>query len=128
MNLAILKQLRANSRASWQQIGQQVHLSGQAVATRVQNMQEQGIISGFTIRENHEPKHFITVFMESSDFSGFENMLKNTEDVEAAYKVSGEGCYQVILRDRPANGLETFLNEILKYGRYRVSSSIRCVK
>ncbi|TXH61053.1 MAG: AsnC family protein [Thiothrix sp.] len=31
MNKAILQRLRANARMSWQQIGKEVHLTGQAV-------------------------------------------------------------------------------------------------
>jgi Lrp/AsnC family leucine-responsive transcriptional regulator len=48
MNQAILKRLKTNSRMSWQQIGKEVHLTGQAVAARVQQMQDDGVIGGAT--------------------------------------------------------------------------------
>ena len=45
INQAILACLKANSRRSWQEIGKQVFLSGQAVAARVQQLEDQGLIN-----------------------------------------------------------------------------------
>lgn len=128
MNKAILQRLRANSRMSWQQIGKEVHLTGQAVATRVQQLEDQGIINGYTIRQQHIERHFITMFMDVARFDEFEQLLKNETQVEAAYKITGEGCYHLIFTPESANELEPFLQRLLKYGRYRVSSVLRCVK
>ena len=128
MNQAIVKCLKANSRASWQSIGKQVHLTGQAVAARVLQMEDQGIIEGYTIRQGQIQRHFITVFMATSQFDAFEAFLKGTVQVEQAYKVTGEGCYHVVLTCEHAHELEPFLNAVLPYGRYKVSSAIRAVK
>lgn len=43
-DLAILKLLQQNSRMQWREIGEQVHLTGQAVGHRIRKMEEQGII------------------------------------------------------------------------------------
>lgn len=128
INKAILKRLRENSRMSWQQIGKEVHLTGQAVAARVQQMEENGAISGFTIRQKDAEKHFITVFMNSSAFSAFEEYLLSNEVVLQAYKISGDGCYHLVVSSSLDKELEVFLNGLLEYGRYRLSSSIRCIK
>jgi len=128
MNQAILKRLKANSRMSWQRIGKEVHLTGQAVAARVQRMEEQGAIRGYTIRQDNVERHFITVFMENADFAGFEAFLNADERIEQAYKVTGEGCYHIVFMSLSNADLEPFLNMLLRYGKYRVSSAIRCVK
>lgn len=128
MNLAILKRLKTNSRMSWQQIGKEVHLTGQAVAARVQQMQDEGVIAGFTIRQNQVERHLITVFMEQPNFDAFERFLQLDERVERAYKVTGEGCYQIEFISLSAGDLEPFLNALLSYGKYKVLSAIRCVK
>jgi Lrp/AsnC family leucine-responsive transcriptional regulator len=128
MNQAILTHLKSNSRMSWQQIGKQVHLTGQAVSARVAQLEEQGIISGYTIRQNNLERHFITVFMENPDFAGFEAFLNTHTQVESAFKVTGEGCYQLVFTPHSGNALELFLNQILRYGHYKVLSAIRCVK
>lgn len=128
MNKAILQRLRANSRMSWQQIGKEVHLTGQAVAARVQQLEDQGIISGYTIRQQHIERHFITMFMDVARFDEFEQLLKNAAQVEAAYKITGEGCYHLVFTPDAPSDLELFLQSLLKYGRYRVSSVLRSVK
>lgn len=128
MNQAILNQLKTNSRKTWQQIGKEVHLTGQAVAARVAQMEDQGIISGYTIRQDQLPRHFITVFMETSDFASFEALLRDEPRVEQAYKVSGEGCYQLIYIANSPQEIEHFLDRLLPFGRCKVLSVMRCVK
>ena len=128
VNQAIVKLLKANSRMSWQQIGKEVHLTGQAVAARVQQMEEQGLISGYTIRQDGLQRHFITMFMENPNFDEFERFLGADLRVEGAYKVTGEGCYLVVYTPTESHELEPFLNSLLRYGRYRVSTAIRCIK
>ena len=128
INQAICMRLRANSRMSWQKIGKEVHLTGQAVAARVLQMQDEGIISQFTIRQNDLLKHFITVFMKDASFDSFERFLRADDCVESAYKVAGEGCYQIIYSANETTGLEAFLNQVLAYGTYKVLSVIRAIK
>ncbi|WP_033407157.1 Lrp/AsnC family transcriptional regulator [Thiolinea disciformis] len=128
MNRAILKRLKANSRMSWQQIGKEVHLTGQAVAARVQHMEDQGLISSYTIRQANVERHLIAMYMEVARFEEFEQFLQADERVEAAYKTTGDACYEVVFVSQTEGDLEPFLNQLLRYGRYRVASVIRCVK
>ncbi|MBY0573345.1 MAG: AsnC family transcriptional regulator [Undibacterium sp.] len=128
MNQAILNQLKSNSRKTWQMIGKEVHLTGQAVAARVQQMEDQGVISGYTIRQDQLARHFITVFMESTDFSSFEAFLNTHSSVENAYKVTGEGCYHLVFIAQSNADIEPFLDALLQYGRCKVLSTIRRVK
>jgi Lrp/AsnC family leucine-responsive transcriptional regulator len=128
MNRAILNQLHQNSRKTWQQIGKEVHLTGQAVAARVQQMEEQGVITGYTIRQDNAERHFIMVFMNTSDFAGFEQFIRNDARIESAYKVTGEACYQLIFISQTGNDLESFLDAMLPYGRYKVATAIRHIK
>ena len=128
MNQAILNRLKTNSRMSWQTIGKEVHLTGQAVAARVAQMEAQGIISGYTIRQDNLTRHFVTVYMSSTDFSGFEQLLAHTPCVTAAYKVTGEACFQLICTPHSEAEFEGFLNAVLVYGQYKVLHAIRCVK
>ena len=127
MSQAILAELRCDARQSWEAMGRRVHLSGQAVAERVRQMQEAGVITGFTLREDRHPRHFITMFMAHSQFAAFEAMLAAEPDLESVDKVSGEGCYPIIHRAGTREQLEAFLNRLLPHGRSRVSSSIRRV-
>lgn len=94
----ILECLQNNSRMQWQEIGKIVHLTGQAVATRIRNMQDDGIIKAFTVNLNNEKLGnpilgFITVFMNSSNHDKFQQFLSNCTAILEAYRVSGDGCY-----------------------------------
>lgn len=124
---AILRELRQNSRLSWQELGKIVHLSGQAVAERVKQMQEYGIIERFTIGENR-PRHFIGMSMNHSNFQSFEEWLKHNPNVESIDKTSGDICYLIVYLAQNSAELEPFLNELLAHGTYRLNSSIRRVK
>lgn len=128
MNQAILKHLKINSRMSWQKIGKEVHLTGQAVAARVAQMEAQGIISAYTIRQDTLTRHFVTVFMNNADFSGFEQLLRKTPCVDSAYKVTGEACFQLICTPQNEAEFERFLNATLAYGQYKILHASRCVK
>ena len=128
INEKIIALLKKNSRISWQKIGKELYLTGQAVSARVQKMEDEGIMSGYTIRQYNVDRHFITVFMESNNFGQFEKFIKTQKCIEEAYKVTGEGCYQLIFTSTGNLKLEKFLNDLLVYGRYKVLSSVRCVK
>ena len=123
---AILAQLRENSRISWQRLGEAVHLSPQACAERVRQMQDAGIIGGFTLRENR-PRHFITMLMAHNRFAEFERFLHSESGIESADKTSGEGCYHIVYLADTAAELDAFLTRLSAHGRYRTAGSLRRV-
>lgn len=124
---AVLRELRRNARISWQDLGRSVHLSGQAVAERVRQMKDAGVIDGFTLKETRT-RHFIGVKMQHTRFNEFENWLGGWENVESADKTSGDTCYQIVYATDNLAELEHFLNKLLQHGTYRLHSSIRRVK
>ncbi|MBS0199552.1 MAG: Lrp/AsnC family transcriptional regulator [Proteobacteria bacterium] len=128
MGRAILAHLARDARITWQELGRQVHLTGQAVAVRVQQMMDNGTIRRFTVVRGDLRNYFITVFMDTSRFDEFESFLQAREEVERASKVAGEGCYHLVLACEDDAALEIFTRDLLRYGRYKVSSEMRRVK
>ncbi len=124
---AILKNLRHNARMSWQELGKTVHLSGQATAERVRQMQDVGVIDGFTLNETR-PRHYISVVMQHTRFAEFENWICQIDNVISVDKTSGETCYQIVYATESMEELEQFLTELLTHAAYRVNSTIRRVK
>ncbi|WP_373699661.1 Lrp/AsnC family transcriptional regulator [Neisseria dentiae] len=124
---AILRELRQNARISWQDLGRAVHLSGQAAAERVRQMQEAGVFGGYTLRESRA-RHFIGITMQHTRFDEFERWLCNNPNVESIDKTSGDICYTVVYIAETPEELERFLNDLLRHGSYRLNSSIRRVK
>ncbi|MBP1081478.1 Lrp/AsnC family transcriptional regulator [Bacillus capparidis] len=65
IDMEIIRCLQSNSRMQWKQIGQLVHLSGVAVANRIQRLEEIGVIEGYTVRLNEKLLGTFTVFLLS---------------------------------------------------------------
>ena len=128
----IIKLLKQNSRLQWQEIGEQVHLTGQAVANRVRRLEQLGVIKKFTIYvDEQRDKHleaFVTVFMQTTDHSRFQKFVRNHVMIHEAHRVSGEGCYLLKLLAIDQIELTSFLDKILEFGNYRVSLSIERIK
>jgi Lrp/AsnC family leucine-responsive transcriptional regulator len=49
IDIEIIRCLQSNSRIQWKQIGEQIHMTGQAVANRIQRLEELGVIEGYTV-------------------------------------------------------------------------------
>lgn len=124
----ILKELRKNARLSWQELGKRVHLSGQAVAERVIRMQEQGVISGFTLRENLRQRYFINIKMKSQAFDEFEKLLARESDVENVDKTAGDFCYHIVFCAETTQQLNKFIDKLLPYGICNVSMGLKRIK
>lgn len=125
----ILQCLQQDSRMQWQEIGKIVHLTGQAVATRIRRMQDDGIIEAFTVHLNYEKlskpiSAFITVFMNSSNHANFRSFLSDHSAVLEAYRISGEGCYWLKAHVASQKELNELLDNILFYGNYKVTLAI----
>ncbi len=129
----ILNLLKKNSRMQWQEIGELVHLTGQAVKNRINRLEKQGVIQRYTIKINddelgQDQTAFVTVFMKTTDHSAFKKHLEQSTMVSEAHRISGEGCYLIKVRTFGQQELVDFLDDILKYGNYKVNLSIEKVK
>ena len=132
-DIAILEILRENARVQWKEIGERVHMTGQAVAGRIARLQELGILKRFTIEVDDAKLGrpvlaFVTVFMKSTDHVGFQRMLASEADVAEAHRVNGEGCYWLRVRCASQAELTRLLDRILPFGNCRVNLSMAEVK
>lgn len=128
-DLKILELLQQDSRRHWKEIGEKVHLTGQAVAARIHKLEDLGVIEGFTIKINPAKvgktlTALITVLMKSTDHLGFQNFLKNKNSIIEAHRVSGEGCYWLKANLSTQEELNQLLDQLLNYGNYRLNLSI----
>ncbi|MDF2596424.1 MAG: transcriptional regulator [Clostridia bacterium] len=125
----IINLLKQNARMQWQEIGEYVHLTGQAVKNRIVRLEKLGIIEGYTVRLNTnklgvEITAFVTVFMKTTAHTAFQEHLKKSALIEESHRISGEGCYLLKLHVPNQQALIVFLDEILQYGNYKVNLSI----
>lgn len=114
-------------------IGEAVHLTGQAVSNRISRMEKLGVIKGYTILLDEKKNDkfitaYITIFMKTTNHEAFGEFLCENEEVVEANRISGEGCYMLKIQVSSQEDLNDFLNSVLKYGNYRVNISIGKIK
>lgn len=132
IDIRILQLLKQDSRLQWKTIGEQIHMTGQAVAARIRKMEDMGLIEGFTLRVNPVRMGlivtaFINVFMKSPNHQTFFEFMEKQSHVEEVHRVSGEGCYFVKANFPSHEALNEFLDQLLIHANYRVSISLKKV-
>jgi len=132
-DLEILKLLKSNCKRQFRDIGEVVHLTGQAVSNRISRMEHFGVIKGYTVlldekMLNKSLTAYITIFMKTTNHEVFCKFLSNNESVLEANRISGEGCYMLKVQVNSQEDLNDFLDSVLKYGNYRVNISIGKIK
>ncbi|MCG7377629.1 Lrp/AsnC family transcriptional regulator [Paenibacillus sp. ACRSA] len=130
----ILQILIQDAKRSHKEIGEDVHLTGQAVGARVRKLQDLGVIEGYTVKWNPERiglglQAFITVFLNSGDrHAAFRAFIATREDIVEVHRISGEGCYLMRVRTGTTEQLNQLLEELLPYGNYRMNLSLHVEK
>lgn len=129
----ILELLKANCKMQYRDIGEAVHLTGQAVSNRISRMENLGIIKGYSVLLDEKllgklVTAYITIFMKTTDHGTFHAFLKDNKSVVEASRISGDGCYLLKVQVDSQNDLNHFLDSVLKYGNYRANLSIVKIK
>lgn len=129
----ILSLLTENSRMQLQEIGEEVHLTGQAVGNRIRRLEKLGVIEKYTVKINAskaggEFTAFITVFMKTNDHEAFRRFAAHSTYITELHKISGEGCYLFKATASSQNEIAGLLDEVLKFGNYKVNLSIEQIK
>ncbi|MFT9848754.1 Lrp/AsnC family transcriptional regulator [Aneurinibacillus sp. REN35] len=132
-DLQILTLLRKNARMKWKEIGEQVHLTGQAVGNRIRRLEDAGIIEQYTIAVNEAKlgpmmTAFITVLMKTSDHRAFQRFVQEEEAIDEAHRISGDGCYLLRTHVPSLDELDALLDRVLAHGNYRLHLSVGRIK
>ncbi len=129
----ILKLLGEHSRIQWKELGQKIHMTGQAVGNRIRRLEDLGIIEQYTIaidriKLGQIVTAFVTVFVKTANHQAFKIFFQEEEAVSEVHRTSGEGCYLLKTHFASNEELDTFLEKLLEYGNYRVNLSIGKLK
>ncbi|KJY62813.1 Transcriptional regulator, AsnC/Lrp family [Bombilactobacillus mellifer] len=120
----IIHLLQNNSRLTNKAIGQQVHLTGQAVGQRIKNLEEHQIIQQFSIKVGTLPTQFIRLFLNKvTPSTTITNIVRQFSEVEAFYQVSGQACFLLITHFSDSH-LSTFIQKISPWANYTVETVI----
>jgi Lrp/AsnC family leucine-responsive transcriptional regulator len=133
-DLAILECLIQDSSMQHKEIGEKVHLTGQAVGQRIRKLQDLGVIERFTVRI--DPARLgltltalIKVFMKTTaSHTQFQSFAAAHPHIAEAYRISGEGCYSLKAHVPSCTELNGLLDELLRFGNYKVNICIGRIK
>ncbi|MBO0474381.1 hypothetical protein IGL98_001413 [Enterococcus sp. DIV0840] len=120
----ILQLLKGNAKLSNKEIGEKIHLTGQAVGQRITYLKDKGIIENYTITIKQDEKQFIRIFMENNQFSSIERTINEFDEIDEFYKVSGHACYLAVAHFNPKQ-LNEFIEILSKWARCSVDSVVR---
>lgn len=133
IDFQILRLLSENSRIQWKELGEQIHMTGQAVGNRIKKMENSGVIKAYSLVVDELKlglpyTAFVIIYMETVGHGKFIDFLNERQEVIEAHRVSGEGCYHLTIKVRSQEQLNLFLNATLSYGNYALYLSINEVK
>lgn len=97
----ILRELQADGRLSWVELGARVNLSATACQRRVQALEDAGVILGFNARIDpaalgYEVEAYVAVSVERQDLESaqrFRAAIRRCPEVQTCHMMSGEVDY-----------------------------------
>ena len=126
-DLHILKELSINSRITMKELGEKVHLTGPATSSRVEKLEDSGIIEGYTIKVNqiklgYNIHAFITIITQSLNHKPYLSFVKQHENyLVNNFKISGDGCYLLECKFPSNERMNQFLEELNEHANYKLS-------
>jgi Lrp/AsnC family transcriptional regulator, leucine-responsive regulatory protein len=133
IDFQILRLLSENSRIQWKDLGQQIHMTGQAVGNRIKKLEESGVIKAYTLLVDElklglKFTAFVIIYMKTANHDSFIRFVHDRDEVLEVHRVSGEGCYHLKIKVRSQEEVNIFLDQLLEYGNYSIHLSIQEVK
>lgn len=126
-DMHILDELSKSSRITMKELGEKVHLTGQAASARVAKLEDNGVIEGYTIKVNQVKlgyfiHAFITVLTQNTYHQPYLSFIKTQElYIIQNYKISGDGCYILECKFPSNEILDEFLEDLNKHANYKLS-------
>jgi Lrp/AsnC family leucine-responsive transcriptional regulator len=134
IDFQILQILTENSRIQWKDLGEQVHMTGQAVGNRIKKLEENGVIKAYSLIIDEMKLGFaytalVIMFMNSAaTHASFIRFIHEQNEVVEAHRISGDACYHLKVVVKSQEQLNLFLNKLLDHGNYSLYLSIQEIK
>lgn len=122
IDLKIIKMLRRNAREAFATIGKSVELSAPAIGKRVKQLEEKGIILGYSLKVNEEKlgvttkAYIILKIHQSSTVKTAYNQIVHLEEVQRCDRITGEDSLCILGYFKNNKDLVTFIERISQYG------------
>jgi len=117
----LIQALSDDSRISWVQLSEKIHLSASACQRRVDALREQGVITGFTLKTDLKKtgltiQAFIQIKVERQHIERaekFRRSIATYPEVLSAYKLSGHVDYLAHVAVEDIDALSVFIDRKL---------------
>ena len=121
IDLKIIELLQKNARFPLKHLAEEVFLSTPAVSSRIEKLQEAGIITGYTaninpIKLGYNIKAFINLEVSPKQKPDFYPFIKSCPNVLECNCVTGKYSMLIKVAYHTTEELDAFLNEIQKFG------------
>ena len=129
----ILQLLSENARIQWRDLGNQIHMTGQAVGNRIKKLEDNGVIQAYSLVVDElklglSYTAFVIIYMKPANHQEFIHFVQERNEVREVHGVSGEGCYHLKIKVKTQDQLNLFLNDLLQHGNYSIHLSIQEIK
>lgn len=124
IDLEIINILKSNSKFSHKEIGEKIHLTGQAVGVRIAKLLEDGIINHFTIDVNYASLNLETAYIRAYKTPENEDLLiqlLEDEYVKEAYFIQSENCYLFKMLYKDKKNLDSFIEKVSSCSMYQIA-------
>ena len=133
IDFQILRLLSENSRIQLKDLGEQIHMTGQAVGNRIKKLEDGGVIKAYSLLVDEMKvgltyTAFIVIYMKTTNHDAFIRLMNECKEAVEVHRVSGEACYHIKIKVSSQEQLNLFLDKILDYGNYTVHLSIQEIK
>ncbi|MFC7061017.1 Lrp/AsnC family transcriptional regulator [Halobacillus seohaensis] len=133
IDFQILRLLFENSRVQWKYLGEQIHMTGQAVGNRINKLEENGVIKAYSLIVDEMKlglpyTAFVIMHMKTANHDSFIGFINDRKEVVEAHRISGEGCYLLKIKIKSQEELNHLLNNLLEHGNYSLNLSIKEIK
>lgn len=129
----IIDLLKDNSRLTNKEIGQEIHMTGQAVGLRINKLIDDRVIKKYTIdvddvKLGNHISAVIKIIMISHDHRKIKSLIQEEEGIVNAYKVSSDGCYSLKVSVKDNQALDDLLEKINVFANYQLAMIVTQLK
>jgi len=124
----ILTQLQEDARLSYTEIGRRVNLSSTAVAERIRQMEDHGIIQGYRVALDYEQlgmpiTAFINLTLQKDTVTpqAMKKFALRFPEIQELYSTIGTDCYLFKVTVRSISHLDELLTQLRHYGKTSTS-------
>ncbi len=122
IDLKILDLLLSDGRMSHTAIGKETDLSGPSVYARVQRLEREGIIRGYTAllapeKVGRSLAAFVRIRTQTPGYNdeAFESFIQQEEQIVECHDIDGEDCYILKVRTASTQSLQKLLTTIRSF-------------